>query len=56
MLADFRWMTRVVDASAAVAARGFPAGLEVEVPLRLRDTIVTTNQADYVLSVQKGRG
>jgi len=55
-LADIRWMTRVVDAQAAAAARGFPAGLELEVPLSLRDPILRGNEAEYVLSVQKGRG
>ncbi len=55
-LAEVRWMTRVVDAAGAVAARGFPAGLDVEVPLRLRDDIVGDNDGDFVLTVQKGRG
>jgi predicted acetyltransferase len=55
-LADFRWMTRVVDAVGAVASRGFPHGLKIEVPLSLSDPILGANQGDYVLSVQKGRG
>jgi predicted acetyltransferase len=55
-LVDFRWMTRVIDAPGAVAARGFPAGLAVEVPLRLRDEVAPANAGDYVLTVQKGRG
>ena len=32
-----RWMLRVVDAAAAIAARGFPAGVSVRVPLRIAD-------------------
>jgi predicted acetyltransferase len=56
VLADIRWMTRVVDAPRAVTARGFPVGLEVEVPLRLRDPVATRNDGSFVLSVQKGQG
>jgi predicted acetyltransferase len=55
-MAEIRWMTRVIDASGAVAARGFAAGLEVEVPLRLCDPECPANQGDFVLTVQKGRG
>lgn len=55
-LADFRWMTRIVDAEGAIAARGFPAGLDVELPLTLRDAHVAANDGDFTLSVQKGRG
>jgi predicted acetyltransferase len=55
-LAEIRWMTRVVDAPAAIAARGFPAGLDLEAPLRLRDEARPENRGDFVLSVQKGRG
>ena len=32
-----RWMLRVVDAAAAIAARGFPAGVSVRVPVRIAD-------------------
>ena len=49
-------MTRVVDASGAVAARGFPAGLDVEIPLELRDNGAPANGGRHVLTVQKGRG
>jgi predicted acetyltransferase len=55
-LAEIRWMLRIVDAPGAVAARGFPAGLELEVPLRLRDPVLAANDAVFVLSVRKGRG
>jgi predicted acetyltransferase len=55
-LAEIRWMTRVLDAPAAVAARGFPAGLDVEVPVRIRDAEVAGNDGGFVLSVQKGEG
>jgi len=55
-VAEIRWMTRAIDAAGAVAARGFPFGLEVEVPLRLCDAECAANQGDFVLTVQKGRG
>ena len=55
-LAEIRWMTRVVDAPGAVAARGFPIGLDLEVPLQLRDPLLTDNEGSYMLTVQKGRG
>src|SRR5206468_3618177 len=32
-----RWMLRVVDAPAAIAARGFPAATSLSVPLRIDD-------------------
>src|SRR5206468_2295618 len=32
-----RWMLRVVDAPAAIAARGFPAATSLTVPLRITD-------------------
>lgn len=55
-LAEIRWMTRVLDAPAAVAARGFPADLDVLVPLRIRDAVVAANDGGFVLTVQKGEG
>ena len=55
-LAEIRWMTRVVDPEAAVAERGFPAGLDLEVPLQLHDDAWPATRGDFVLSVQKGRG
>jgi predicted acetyltransferase len=55
-LAEIRWLTRVLDAPAAVAARGFPPGLDVEVPLRIRDAEVAGNDGGFVLTVQKGEG
>jgi predicted acetyltransferase len=56
VMAEVRWMTRVVDAEGAVAARGFPPGVEAEVPLALRDPEVPGNEGRFVLTVSKGRG
>ncbi len=56
VLAEVRWMTRMVDAAGAVEARGFPPGLDVEVPLELGDALLEANRGRFVLRVQKGRG
>ncbi len=54
--AELRWMLRVLDAPAAVEARGFPSGLEVQVHLELRDSQLAENSGRFVLDVSKGRG
>jgi predicted acetyltransferase len=56
VLAEIRWMTRIVDARGAVAARGFAPGLDVEVPLELSDPVLEGNQGRFVLRVRDGRG
>ena len=56
VLAEIRWMTRVIDAPGAVAARGFAPGIEVEVPLTLRDPVLPDNQGRFRLRVRDGRG
>jgi predicted acetyltransferase len=53
---DDQWMLRVVDAPAAVAGRGFPAGLELAVPLRLQDAARQGNRGDWTLKVSSGKG
>ncbi|WP_433188198.1 GNAT family N-acetyltransferase [Actinoallomurus sp. CA-150999] len=50
------WMLRVLDAPAAVAARGFPAGLSAEVPLTITDEARPGNAGAWRLSVDGGRG
>lgn len=56
VVAEIRWMTRVVDARGAVAARGFSPGIEVEVPFELRDALLAENRGHFVLRVRDGRG
>jgi predicted acetyltransferase len=56
VLAEIRWMTRVVDAAAAVAARGFAPGLHLEAPLELEDPLFPENTGRFVLRVKDGRG
>lgn len=55
-LAEVRWMTRVVDAPGAVAARGFPEGLSLAVPFELEDALVPENCGAWRLCVEDGRG
>ncbi|WP_067815500.1 GNAT family N-acetyltransferase [Actinomadura kijaniata] len=51
-----RWMLRVVDAPAAIGARGFPAAVDASVPLRIDDPHLPANSGDWLLSVKEGRG
>jgi predicted acetyltransferase len=50
------WMLRVVGAPAAVAARGFPAGLSVSVPLAISDKDRPGNAGQWRLTVAGGAG
>ena len=56
VLTELRWMTRIVDAEGAVAARGYPPGLDLEAELELSDPLLPANGGRFVLSVRKGRG
>ncbi len=53
---DHRWMLRIVDAPGAVAARGYPFGLELRVPLSLVDPRCPWNAGDWALEVSNGHG
>lgn len=50
------WMTRLVDAPAAVAARGYPSGVDLTVPLRVSDPHVEANEGAWALEVSGGAG
>jgi predicted acetyltransferase len=50
------WMTRIVDAPGAVAARGYPPSARVDVALRLVDPMVGTNDGCWRLVVDGGEG
>ncbi|HJY55693.1 MAG TPA: GNAT family N-acetyltransferase [Streptosporangiaceae bacterium] len=50
------WMLRVVDAPAAIAARGFPAAVSLTVPLAIRDDARPANSGRWALTVTDGRG
>lgn len=49
-----RWMLRVVDAPAAVAARGWPRGVTATVDLDLRDDLLPGNAGRWRLDVAGG--
>ncbi len=51
-----RWMLRLLDASAAVAGRGFPLGVTVELPLVLDDPWLARCAGSFRLQVDGGSG
>lgn len=50
------YLLRVLDVPAAVAARGWPAGVDGSVRLRVRDPVCPWNDAPFVLEVSGGEG
>jgi predicted acetyltransferase len=50
------WMLRVVDAPAAIAARGFPPATSFSVPLVITDTARPSNTGRWELTVADGQG
>ncbi len=50
------WMLRLVDASAAVAVRGFPVAVSVSVPLAVTDSALPANSGLWTLEVSGGEG
>jgi predicted acetyltransferase len=48
------WMLRIVDAPAAIAARGFPPAVSVRVPLQLTDSARSGNEGSWELTVAGG--
>ena len=51
-----RWLLRIVDVQAAVAARGYPPSLEIEVPFSVDDAILPENTGAWTLHVSDGEG
>jgi predicted acetyltransferase len=49
------WMLRLLDAPAAIAARGFPA-TDLAVPLRIADDLRPANTGRWELTVRSGQG
>src|SRR5262249_5312552 len=56
LLLRWRWMLRVIDPRAAIAGRGFPAGISVSAPIALADPDLPGNRGTYTLEVSDGRG
>jgi predicted acetyltransferase len=50
------WMLRLVDAPAAIAARGFPPGVSIDVPLEVHDHSRPANSGRWQLTVADGKG
>jgi predicted acetyltransferase len=50
------WMLRVVDAPAAIAARGFPAAVSLTVPMLVADQGRPANSGRWDLTVAGGKG
>jgi predicted acetyltransferase len=50
------WMLRVLDAPAAIAARGFPAAVTLAVPLVIADDARPANSGRWELTVAEGHG
>ena len=49
------WMLRLLDAPAAIAARGFPA-TDLAVPLQITDDLLAANSGRWELTVRAGAG
>jgi predicted acetyltransferase len=50
------WMLRVVDAPAAMTARGFPPAVAAAVPLEINDSARPANSGTWQLEVAGGKG
>jgi predicted acetyltransferase len=50
------WMLRVVDAAAAIAARGFPPAVSASAPLEIQDQARPANSGHWQLTVADGKG
>jgi predicted acetyltransferase len=50
------WMLRVVDAPAAIAARGFPPAVSLSVPLVIADQTRPSNSGAWELTITGGKG
>jgi len=53
---DWPWMLRLVDTAGAVAARGFPRGVQGRAELEVVDDILPANAGAHVLEVADGEG
>ncbi len=49
------WMLRIVDVAKALAARGYPAGVEAQLRLVVSDEVLPDNAGAYRLQVAEGR-
>ena len=52
---SYTWMMRMVHVSEALQLRGYPAGLDAEVRMRVADPVVPSNDGTITLRVRDGR-
>ncbi len=52
---DISWMVRVVDVSAALTARGYPATCNGEIHFSVRDDLIPANHGPFILEVTEGK-
>jgi predicted acetyltransferase len=52
----FHWMTRVLDVSAALEARGYPQGAAGTLHFELEDDLFPDNRGSFILEVSAGTG
>ena len=52
----FDWMLRICDVAGALAARGYPVGINAEIHFDLADELLAANNGRFVLRVADGRG
>ena len=50
------WMLRITHLSAAIAARGYNPGGEMELHLRVTDDVIESHQGDWIVRVSDGVG
>lgn len=51
-----RWVLRIINVEKALAARGYPSGVESELHLEVQDDLLDANQGKFILSVANRRG
>lgn len=52
---QLRWMLRVLDAAAALEARGYPPGLTTAIGFEIEDDLVEANRGHLTLDIADGR-
>lgn len=53
---EMRWMLRIVNVEAALAARGYAPPVTAELHLNVHDDLIEPNNGPFILRVKDGRG
>jgi predicted acetyltransferase len=56
LLREKRWMLRIIHVMTALAIRGYPTQLDVELHLDIYDDLILENNGKFILSVANGSG